>query len=289
MNYYKETPPFDLAKYNVEFFKKNSNSPCYTTRSHIHSAIEFIYITKGTFIFEINNETILASEGDLILIRANTIHSFFHPDYTDGEYYVLKLTSEYLFGLFKGVEDASCLLSFLKSTKNNQVVFKKNEISNKIKNLWKKMIEESNSNDIFMLLIERSYCCIFVINMYREFLQKEKTKDMSNVNNDLIFLIHKSVEFIDQNYETNITAEKCAKFVNLSYSYFAKLFKIIVGKTFKEYLTAVRMSKAYNLILETDLTITEVALSCGYNNHAYFTAEYKKIFKETPKETKKTT
>ncbi len=69
--------------------------------------------------------------------------------------------------------------------------------------------------------------------------------------------------------------------------FLAKLFRTITGKSFKEYLTAIRLAKAYNILIATDLPITDVALSCGYNNHTYFTAEYKKYYGKTPTETRK--
>ena len=59
-----------------------------------------------------------------------------------------------------------------------------------------------------------------------------------------------------------------------------------MGKTFKEYLCGVRMSRAHAMLLYGDLSVTEVASACGYSNLSYFVAEYKKVFGVTPKLTK---
>jgi AraC-like DNA-binding protein len=60
-----------------------------------------------------------------------------------------------------------------------------------------------------------------------------------------------------------------------------------MGKTFKEYLTGVRLAKAHNILIATDIPITDVAISCGYTNLSYFISEYKKVYGRTPRDTRK--
>ena len=75
--------------------------------------------------------------------------------------------------------------------------------------------------------------------------------------------------------------------LHISYGYFAKLFKAVVGKTFKEYLCDVRMSHAHNMLVSSNNSVTEIASTCGYDNLSYFVAEYKKTFGKTPKAVQK--
>jgi AraC-like DNA-binding protein len=75
--------------------------------------------------------------------------------------------------------------------------------------------------------------------------------------------------------------------LHISYGYFAKLFKAVIGKTFKEYLFDVRMSHAHNLLITSSNSVTEIASICGYDNLSYFVSEYKKTFGRTPKAVQK--
>ena len=68
----------------------------------------------------------------------------------------------------------------------------------------------------------------------------------------------------------------------MSYSYFSRCFKNVTGKTFKEYLNMVRINHAQRLLATTTLSVTQVALECGYNNISYFIAVYKSLKGETP-------
>lgn len=70
-------------------------------------------------------------------------------------------------------------------------------------------------------------------------------------------------------------------------SYFARLFRAVMGKTFKKYLVSVRLAKAKSILLSTDVSVTDVAMACGYSNLSYFISEYKKEFGKTPRQERK--
>ncbi len=286
MNFYKETPRVELSEYDIEFFKIAIKEMHFIANAHIHSAIEFLYITKGHFQIQISGVSKEAQEGDLVLIPSNAIHSVYHSDDGHGEYYVIKLTIQYLLSIFKGIENYDCLLSFFKCNKDCPIIFKSREIPCKTKGILEKMICEYTSGDNMMLSAEKAYTCIFVISVYRELLKQSYNECNAYITSDTITLIYEILEYMHLNYASDITALECAKKINLSYSYFAKLFRSVCGKSFKEYLIDIRMAKAYNILLATDLPITDIALSTGYNNHAYFTAEYRKHYGKTPRETR---
>jgi len=68
----------------------------------------------------------------------------------------------------------------------------------------------------------------------------------------------------------------------MSYSYFSRIWKRIVRRSFREYLNEVRVSHAEHLLKTTSLPVTQIALECGYNNVSYFIAVYKELKGITP-------
>jgi AraC-like DNA-binding protein len=99
--------------------------------------------------------------------------------------------------------------------------------------------------------------------------------------------IYDGITYIHNNFAEDITAEQVAERVNMSYSFFARSFKAATGKTFKEYLNITRMNEAEQLLVNTDLPISEVAIRCGYNSVAYFTSLYKQYKGNTPRSERK--
>ncbi len=293
MNFYKEAPPRQLSEYDIEFFEQDVTTGCMEAivNAHIHTAVEILYITAGVFRIDSEGEQADAFAGDIVLFRSNTVHSVYHLDESFGQYYVLKLTSQFLFQSFRGENSIDCVMPFLKGGKGNQFVFKSSVITKEIYEIRDKMINEYNGKKHMMFSMEKAYACAFVVSMYREFFAGKSYDGDKNsaINENMVALIHKSVEYINENYASNITPVECAKAVNLSYSYYAKLFHLVMGKSFKEYLLGIRLAKAYNILLITDLSVTDIALTCGYKSPAYFTAEYKKHYGITPSETRKLT
>ncbi len=74
----------------------------------------------------------------------------------------------------------------------------------------------------------------------------------------------------------------------LGYSsgYLSGLFKKIYGTTFQDYLVKQRMEKAKLLLLTTELKHYEIAESIGINDVNYFSARFKKVVGESPKQYK---
>jgi two-component system response regulator YesN len=97
-------------------------------------------------------------------------------------------------------------------------------------------------------------------------------------------LITQARNYIDVNYAKNISLESVAELIALSPPYFSRLFRSQVGKTFIDYLTDLRMSRACQLLREGVLSIKEVTSAVGYTDPNYFSRIFKRIIGHTPSE-----
>lgn len=287
-NYYKEAPPYDLEKYGMEFFSQKNHGQGITAKAHIHPAIEFLYIMKGSFDIDINSSRITANTGDLVLFRANTIHTVRHISEGEGEYYVLKISPALLFQIFRGNDSNNCVVPFIHKNSGDISHFPVGIIPPETKQILDSMIYEREHSDGFFYALERSFAAAFLVSLLRTVMKPTVSNGISGeINEKSVSLIYDVVKYINENYALDITPGECAASVHLSYSYFSKIFRAVMGKTFKEYLTEVRLAKAHNTLISTELPITDVATACGYNNLSYFIFEYRKAYKKTPGETRK--
>ena len=74
---------------------------------------------------------------------------------------------------------------------------------------------------------------------------------------------------------------------NLSYHYYAKLFKIVTGKPFSLYLASARVFMAERLMLEGKYSLQEIAVKVGLYPQTNFNHTYKRLRGFSPKEFKK--
>jgi two-component system response regulator YesN len=97
-------------------------------------------------------------------------------------------------------------------------------------------------------------------------------------------LITKAREYIESNYNKDLTLEDVSREVGLSPHYFSRFFKEETGENFIDYLTNIRIREAKNLLERENLSIKEVCFKVGYNDPNYFSRIFKRITGISPSE-----
>lgn len=95
-------------------------------------------------------------------------------------------------------------------------------------------------------------------------------------------LIDRILRYIRQNYAMNITSESLCQEFSCSRSYLSHSFKAVVGQSLREYLIDLRLSHAKHLLRFSNLTVTEIAFSVGFNDSNYFSSVFKKNVGTSP-------
>ncbi len=97
--------------------------------------------------------------------------------------------------------------------------------------------------------------------------------------------IQEAKQYIKKNFMSqDISLNSVASFVNVSPNHFSTIFSQEVGKTFIEYLTAIRMEHACRLLLESSMKCSDIAYEAGYSDPHYFSFIFKKNMGISPKE-----
>ena len=98
-------------------------------------------------------------------------------------------------------------------------------------------------------------------------------------NSDIITQV---LTYININYNKELTLEELSKKAGYSKSRFSHLFLEIVGMSPIKYQNDIRLKNSCELLHSTNLTITEIAQSCGFNDPLYFSRIFKKKYKISP-------
>ncbi|SFZ93443.1 AraC-type DNA-binding protein [Flaviramulus basaltis] len=98
--------------------------------------------------------------------------------------------------------------------------------------------------------------------------------------------IKKIYEYVQENFDKKITLAEASELVNMSQVSFNRFMKKRTGKTFVDYVNDVRIGHAAIRLIEKDITISEIAFNCGFNNIANFNRVFKKSKKCTPSQYK---
>ena len=93
-----------------------------------------------------------------------------------------------------------------------------------------------------------------------------------------------AVRYLDSHFKEKVRIERVASGVFLSADRFTEVFGSIMGRTPRDYLRYLRLEHARNLLLTTDLSITEIAFDSGFGESAYFTRVFRAAQGVTPSE-----
>lgn len=106
------------------------------------------------------------------------------------------------------------------------------------------------------------------------------------VPNNYHTYVQKAIEYISVHYSYPITVEDIAGYVGLSRSHLFRSFETVLQQSPKEYLTDFRIKQACYLLKHSNLSITAIANSVGFESSLYFSKAFKKARQMSPREYK---
>jgi transcriptional regulator GlxA family with amidase domain len=96
--------------------------------------------------------------------------------------------------------------------------------------------------------------------------------------------IQKVINFLHDNYQKDIRLVDVANYVSMSEVSFSRFMKKRTSKSYIEYLNDLRLGIASRFLVETNKTVAEISIECGFNNLSNFNRIFKKRKGITPKE-----
>jgi YesN/AraC family two-component response regulator len=264
---------------------KRNSEPFNMDQRHYHNLFEIYYLLKGERNYFINQRSYHVKKGDLVLINKNILHKTSTIDSKNPEHErILIQFDEQLF---------SSLAAEMKSAELFKVFEKKENVLslNPEQQLWLeeelfKLTAESKKknnpeNSLAVKLIIAEILILIKRISAKSAAQNLKYPDQKHEN------ISKIAAYISQNYENKLSLSSLAEKFNYSPAYLSRAFKEVTGFNFVEYKNNVRIKEASKLLLQSELSVTEIATEVGFNNITHFGRIFKEITDLSPLEYRK--
>lgn len=258
-------------KRNIHVDFKDDSINIETT--HYHNNFEIIFITKGTSTFLIENKKIKAKKNSLVLLSNLENHSM-TIDETPYERYVVSVDNLLKINLLP----SEIYIKILQNRpKDFPYIFEfNNEDADVIVNILKLLLKEESSKNysehLSNLLINQLLIMVFRSNP--DFFKNTKTEFEKTIYN--------IQDYINENYKEDINLDLIENKFYINKYEVSRNFKKITGYNFKTYLILVRLSKAKDLLVNSNLTIAEISDRIGYGSESLFVRMFKKYENTTP-------
>jgi len=90
------------------------------------------------------------------------------------------------------------------------------------------------------------------------------------------------ITYINEHYTADISSAMLSQMFGHEEAYFCRKFKKHTGLTVMQYIQILRMEKARKLLVETELSVQDIAVACGFSDAAYFNKRFKALYRITP-------
>jgi AraC-like DNA-binding protein len=266
----------------VKFFDYNY----YPTPWHYHPEFEIVMVTESTGKRFIGDHISDFQPGNLAFIGPNIPHTYRN----DEKYYeersglraksiVIHFTESSLGNDFLELPEAKPLHKLFEDSLHGLDVFGEthDSISKKLYAIvklpglkrWLCLV------DILLELSESKTLTPITKSTHIGYNEKE-SKRLCNV-----------FDWITNNFEKDIKLAEAAEIAQMNENAFSRFFSLRTRKTFSGFVQELRLQKAAKLLVENDMTITEVCYECGYNNVSNFNRQFLNHYQMNPMKYKK--
>ncbi|MBD5524145.1 MAG: AraC family transcriptional regulator [Lachnospiraceae bacterium] len=300
----KEVRPHGTKSFPCAIYRTHSVGKGMLVKHHWHDEAEILYFSGGKFRLEINMESFPACSECLYFINPGELHSIITESsdhhWEDAVVFAPGILS------FDSYDEAQ--IHLIKPIRSGRLLFPRCIMPEHpafvpIRNAFMQIMhsfEQSAADDSLMeasladsslvtddltsqLYIKSSLLYILAtLSDHRLFTPTEKNLDKR------IESVKTVLTYIKDNYQYKIYIADLAKQVNLNEQYFCRLFKKAIGRSPMEYINEYRIMQTRRLLEESDLSVTEICLECGYNNLGNFLREFRKYTGTTPAQYRKT-
>jgi len=262
-------------RHNELYFRFCGHSECAPSHSYgptvrANYCIHIILTGKGCF--HVNSKTYQLEPGQGFLIVPG-VQTYYQADQTD--------PWSYLWIGFNGSNCEEYLNEF--GMKESTPIFK-TTYCDELKEIIFQMLQH-NEAGIYHEFFHQS-----LLYQFFAWLAKDLYVDLPvSTNERKSYYVQKAIEYIQNNYDCDISISNIAKYVCINRSYLSTLFKSALGMSPLEYLSGFRMSLGADLLQTTDLSISSIAASCGYKDPLVFSKSFKQRNGMTPSQYRKKT
>ena len=264
-----------------KFFLFEGSQGNYVREKHWHTSIEIFAVMEGSLTFYLNEEEHPLKAGELMIINSNEVHSINSPE--ENHTAVLQIP-------LKQFEDYFTAHRFIRFAANEQETDSQlrfagsipqmdTELSNLVQEMYRLYIKRGSG---YEFKIRSFYYDVLylLVNHYR----LDEAGEQEVRHSRRLDALARITSYMREHYQEELKLTEIANMFGYSDAYLSRMFQKYANVNFKTYLQDIRMTYAYRELLNTDKTISQIALDNGFSSSRAFTREFQRRYGILPSE-----
>ena len=243
---------------------------------HWHDEFEIIYVRSGFLAVSISGESYIGKTGDAFVVSPGNLHLMGSQTGTV-DYYTFLFPLKYISFRTDDMLDEKLLEPL-----NSGHLMICPRVKDTAKELCEQLIEiyeakkDESESKITTQVRTKIILLQFILEMWKKgFVIENDTSGRNTVEKEMI-------SYIQQSFTGEISLKEFGEQFHLSEKYVSQYFKEHFHITLSKYVTYLRLEHAKQLLQNSDIPVTEVAMLSGYQNVSYFIRSFKKTYGVSP-------
>ncbi len=243
---------------------------------HWHDEFEIIYVRSGFLTVSISGESYIGKTGEAFVVSPGNLHLMGSQTGTV-DYYTFLFPLKYISFRTNDMLDEKLLEPL-----NSGHLMICPRVKDTAKELCEQLIEiymaKKNESESKITTQVRTKIILlqFILEMWKKgFVIENDTSGRNTVEKEM-------VSYIQQNFTGKISLREFGEQFHLSEKYISRYFKEHFHITLSQYVTYLRLEHAKQLLQDTDIPVTDVAMQSGYQNVSYFIRSFQKAYAVSP-------
>ena len=270
----------ERVKYNLPglplYMRKNKSSDYtdYAALCHWHPDLEFCYLMEDSTNFFVNGRRFHLNKGEGIFVNSKRLHYNYSENKSNSTFFCLvinfallgkemQMSKEYIDEKF-GFSTEDYVLLNSNNDWHREALMTINNIYDEAQN----RLPNGTLNPL-RLISHLTYLCACVGDNIQPAEQQDTDKN-------LLKAVWSMTGFIQKNYNYKITLNDIAAAGSVCRSKCCHLFNKYIGQTPIAYLTQYRINRSREMLKETNMSITEISMACGFQSPSYFSFAFQK-------------
>ena len=259
------------------FAHKNFYPPevTYNIPEHWHEDIEFLYVSSGEMEYNVNGQKLHLSAGEGICIPPRKIHANRSPRGTSCAFYCVILHPSYL--KVSPYIEKTYVNQLLGPGAFDYLLLRHDDWTKEIIDMLLELFESEDTKEFELGILEAAFRFLKILS--RNMAENTQYEAASSVYSTTFMQM---VSYINDNYMNKIALEEIANAGNVGKTLCAKIFRKFTGKTPGDYLIHYRITQSMKLLTDSEMSITDIAYSTGFNSASYYTKTFRLLIGCTP-------
>jgi AraC family transcriptional regulator, dual regulator of chb operon len=245
----------------------------FTSPVHCHDFYEFFLITKGQCIHRVNGVEQHLTEGTLVFIRPEDLHYYDYYEEEDCQFINIACAKQIINDAFKYLGDELSMERFLRHESPPYVTLPPLERDNLVRRYERLKL---------LLTIDKAQARIQVRALVLEMLTQCFLSSQNTGKKEVPLWFEALLMQMQKKENFTKGLERMYELSGRSIGHLNRVFQQYLNITPTLYINQLRLSCAKSLLLNTELTIVEVAMEAGFENLSHFYHLFRETFNATP-------